>query len=286
MNSLRQLLDQVTSGKGISHGLNDDEKYGVGFADRILNTFMEKAEIAKCFSLDGITLDDVDNAINKGKLTDLPEAIDLPYNVCWFEMEVISDEIDTYNRRAVLTVKDPEAEKNMRCYVFLKNEDKDWRFDFFMSLENIHSKTYTAIPHNELSEVNGNFILAIIKYSLLSMQCNNLELIENKPSKLRQQMRKSKKKKPLFSFWTLAINGKSTQTTESQGGTHATPRFHLRRGHVRQYAPGKFTWISEMAVSRKGEGMVHKDYKISPKIIESNDKPNLDDFNDDDIVPV
>ncbi len=46
------------------------------------------------------------------------------------------------------------------------------------------------------------------------------------------------------------------------GGTHASPRLHLRRGHPRQYAPGKYCWVQPCVVGNKAAGMVHKDYAI------------------------
>lgn len=48
---------------------------------------------------------------------------------------------------------------------------------------------------------------------------------------------------------------------ESMGGTHASPRLHLRRGHARQYAEGKYCWVQPHVVGNKKLGMVHKDYR-------------------------
>jgi hypothetical protein len=46
------------------------------------------------------------------------------------------------------------------------------------------------------------------------------------------------------------------------GGAHASPRLHLRRGHARQFAPGKWTWVRDCAVGNKVAGVISKDYAL------------------------
>ena len=45
------------------------------------------------------------------------------------------------------------------------------------------------------------------------------------------------------------------------GGTHASPRVHLRRGHIRKIADGRTVWVQACVVGSK-HGMVLKDYKL------------------------
>lgn len=64
---------------------------------------------------------------------------------------------------------------------------------------------------------------------------------------------------PLFSYWTLHLTH-TDGTPRPMGGTHNSPRVHLRRGHPRQYAPGRWTRVQPCAVGSPSRGMVHKDY--------------------------
>lgn len=49
---------------------------------------------------------------------------------------------------------------------------------------------------------------------------------------------------------------------EPQGGTHASPRWHLRRGHFRKLPNGKITFVRQHEVGSKEHGVVIKDYAI------------------------
>jgi len=47
------------------------------------------------------------------------------------------------------------------------------------------------------------------------------------------------------------------------GGTHASPRLHFRRGHIRRYKSGVTIWIREMMVGKPKLGQVEKDYQVN-----------------------
>lgn len=47
-----------------------------------------------------------------------------------------------------------------------------------------------------------------------------------------------------------------------QGGTHASPRAHDRRGHFRTYASGKRVWVRNARVGDAALGIVLKDYEV------------------------
>lgn len=63
--------------------------------------------------------------------------------------------------------------------------------------------------------------------------------------------------------WTLVEIKPVVLKGEGQGGTHASPRLHDRRGHWRTYkATGKKVWVKDCKVGDASKGMVFKDYKI------------------------
>jgi hypothetical protein len=47
------------------------------------------------------------------------------------------------------------------------------------------------------------------------------------------------------------------------GGTHATPRWHIRRGHWRRLADGRRVFVRECEVGDKSRGGVVKDYEVA-----------------------
>lgn len=50
--------------------------------------------------------------------------------------------------------------------------------------------------------------------------------------------------------------------SQNLGGTHASPRFHIRRAHLRHYQDGTFTFVRQTTVGNPLLGQVDKDYKI------------------------
>jgi hypothetical protein len=69
-------------------------------------------------------------------------------------------------------------------------------------------------------------------------------------------------KSPLFSWNTVKIKPPKPKQ-EHQGGTHATPRLHDRRGHLRRLANGKTCWVRACKVGDASKGVVFKDYEVT-----------------------
>ena len=69
-------------------------------------------------------------------------------------------------------------------------------------------------------------------------------------------------KAPLFEWHTVTIQPKSVKA-EPQGGTHASPRQHDRRGHWRKCPSGKQVWVRNCKVGDASKGVIFKDYKVA-----------------------
>ena len=97
-----------------------------------------------------------------------------------------------------------------------------------------------------------------------ALSCTNIatERFCSYPRALR---RKSNKKKLIFEYHVLTIKPGKKQPAQTQGGSHASPRVHLRRGHRREYRLGAFTWVQPCVVGSKELGVVHKDYQVEPR---------------------
>jgi len=96
---------------------------------------------------------------------------------------------------------------------------------------------------------------------MAAVNCSNVKQREHKPPKLKNESRKRKGLTPLFSYWTLELSDKQEKGLHL-GGTHASPRVHLRRGHIRRLESGKHIWVNAHVVGNKENGMVHKDYRL------------------------
>lgn len=93
--------------------------------------------------------------------------------------------------------------------------------------------------------------------------CSNVVQVEHKPPKFINQKRLAKGKVPFFTYRTLHITGDEAPRAGTVAtGTKASPRLHLRRGHIRRLADGRRIWIRAMLVGDKSLGMVTKDYAV------------------------
>jgi hypothetical protein len=81
------------------------------------------------------------------------------------------------------------------------------------------------------------------------------------PDAAKNKMRRARGKVPLFTYKVLTI-GKPKRKSRHLGGTHASPRSHLRRGYYRTSRNGVRHWVQPCMVKGETDGFVHKDYKV------------------------
>lgn len=99
--------------------------------------------------------------------------------------------------------------------------------------------------------------------SLDIINCSNVELVDNIKYKKKTSGRKGKGL-PLYTYKTLHIKPNATKNRNISDsiGTHASPRLHLRRGHIRQLQSGETTWVQSCMVGTKDNGIVEKEYVV------------------------
>jgi hypothetical protein len=74
-----------------------------------------------------------------------------------------------------------------------------------------------------------------------------------------------KGKRPFFEWTTVEVKPRAA-VQEPKGGTHASPKPHMRRGHVRKLKSGKIVTIKPIIVNKHkmpDEGFVFHDYKVA-----------------------
>ena len=187
----------------------------------------------------------------------MPDLCYLPYENCWFEFTV-TDELLGFVIVAIMATRLDDNTRAFQVYMKIK---KQWRMVNVSikagdNIDNFINDPYSAVYHHSVDAF------------LSAMNCTNVHRQENIPDPKLQKSRANKGKKPLFSFWTLHLNGRS-EHGQPKGGTHASPRLHLRCGHIRRYLSGKAVFIQPCIVGNKAAGMVHKDYAVGPTFLKS-----------------
>jgi hypothetical protein len=65
--------------------------------------------------------------------------------------------------------------------------------------------------------------------------------------------------------WRTVIIQPAKPRSEGHGGTHASPRMHDRRGHIRRLKSGKNVWVKPHKVGDSSKGYVFHDYQVASK---------------------
>ena len=93
--------------------------------------------------------------------------------------------------------------------------------------------------------------------------CSNVDTADNPAPAALNKKRSKAGKFPVLEYKTLILKLDAQRTSgQAAGGTHASPRVHLRRGHVRRLESGRRVWVQACVVGST-HGMILKDYKIS-----------------------
>lgn len=249
-NHLRELLEQATlrAGECLSFDLNAR----VREARRQLE---QSAARAVCFYL-GDSRDIA--AIDSPSLSAM--RVDLPFETTWFEFDLHS-QASAPVVFGVMADKAKDGEAWLAAFARIHGE---WNY-LFTGLTEDNMEAMTC--DDDMESVKPEFyrlVIGAIRTALCAMRCANIDRVEHQPSEKLQRARAKRGRLPLFSFWTLEIDlQKSNEAGHEYGGTHASPRLHLRRGHPREYRPGKFCWVQPHAVGNKKLGIVHKDYVVN-----------------------
>jgi hypothetical protein len=98
------------------------------------------------------------------------------------------------------------------------------------------------------------------------LECTNIGT-ETIPAPTKLNKKRARTGKPPFSEFKVLTVGKSKERVflpGNIGGTHASPRLHQRRGHIRRLPSGKKTWVRHHMVGSSARGKVVKDYWVAP----------------------
>lgn len=256
MTHLNDVIEQAESGEMMTYS-------GMATSKETPSEMVDKAAAlmphAMCF--------DIGNEYGVVGLQSIPGMFLLPYQTCWFELAptTLTDDLAHIGMLAHL-----QEDKEVTIYFFKRGRSRQdpWWFIGF-------ARNCVETDFPEGRGISGHFwptaagglqnLVALLWAYLSAMNCVNVSKVETRADEKVQKARLRRGKRPLFSFWTLSIDlDRGPANNNSSGGSHASPRLHLRRGHARQFSPGRWTWVNAHAVGNKESGMVHKSYKSRP----------------------
>jgi hypothetical protein len=105
--------------------------------------------------------------------------------------------------------------------------------------------------------------MAIVSTFLRGLQKPTQAHVPVARKSLINSKRATKGKGPALFDWRTVEVAPITEKMPHQGGTHASPRLHNRRGHWRTMKKtSKRVWVRDCKVGDASKGVVFKDYKI------------------------
>jgi hypothetical protein len=239
-NSLSDLLDAIGKNKVWPH-----EEIPAGsdsMALEVISSIQSTAKDAVCFCTNYESVPEIEI---------VKELARLPFKRCWFEFDLGDGAKQGFFCE--------EIPGELLVTMFVKAFSGRWIFFgvYVIKFSNGNTGVRAAGPWGDTQKSAFHYLFMY----LTALNCCNIKRIEHKPKPSQQSVRRALGRHPLFSTWTLEIDLQRTeQEMPGQGGTHASPRLHLRRGHARQHRPGQWCWVQPHVVGDKSLGMIHKDY--------------------------
>jgi len=112
-----------------------------------------------------------------------------------------------------------------------------------------------------VDDIEVKTILGFVATWYESLGRRNEAYVPYAPQTFMNRRKIAQGKVPFYEWRTVVIEP-TTPRKESLGGTHASPRHHDRRGHMRKLKNGRSVWVKPCKVGNPSKGVVFHDYKI------------------------
>jgi len=121
---------------------------------------------------------------------------------------------------------------------------------------------YGAVDENEIvKEEDAAMVLGLVTAWIASMSRGCDAYRPTVKDSFTNRRKLAEGKLPSYDWHTVTIKPAQSRA-EPQGGTHASPRLHDRRGHLRRLKTGKNVWVKPCKVGDASRGTVFKDYQV------------------------
>ncbi len=121
---------------------------------------------------------------------------------------------------------------------------------------------YGPVDEDEvISHEDANMILGVVGnwYRLLAQGCASYAPSVAQTFTNRRKLAQGKM--PAYDWRTVVIEPSQARRPH-QGGSHASPRLHDRRGHLRRLKSGKNVWVRPHKVGDASKGVIFHDYEV------------------------
>ena len=106
------------------------------------------------------------------------------------------------------------------------------------------------------------FFTRIAADFLCLLSCSNVDVVDAPISRFNREQDARKQRGRFLIYKVLQIPDRTAKGEDVGIGTHASPRFHFRRGHIRRLPTGKNCWVRMHSVGNMINGIVAKDYRV------------------------
>jgi hypothetical protein len=106
--------------------------------------------------------------------------------------------------------------------------------------------------------------VAVLLELLEALSCKNVEQSVLQPASPKNAQRIKSHKLPIYETKFLTIKASTSKTESNKTGfasSHASPRQHLRRGHIRRLESGNI-WVNSCVVGDSEKGVINKQYRV------------------------
>jgi hypothetical protein len=216
--------------------------------------------------------------------------LNLPFDIC--TLEICTPEFDYGKKQVILLIDDPKNEaiviyqilsmpdngEHIGTPLFLPNQAgaRIYKTEFIdlvgdpkIEMLDWTGKCPGVNDPNETSEtitLCRSSISTAAKYVLEfleAMSCKNVETVTYQKASPNNAQRIKSRKAPIYETKILSLVMPQKVTKgEKLFGTHASPRQHLRRGHIRRLDTGNI-WVNACVVGDASNGIINKQYKVS-----------------------
>ena len=136
----------------------------------------------------------------------------------------------------------------------VRRRGTDFQFLYTYDIEN----SFVGAKGHDNMGASFQILLGLLN----ALACKNVH-IEKSPAKSTKQGKKVKAALPFddYHFLTVDVPGKTGVRGEGLGGSHRSPREHLRRGHIRRLDSGPI-WVNACVVNAGIGSKVGKSYLV------------------------
>jgi hypothetical protein len=120
--------------------------------------------------------------------------------------------------------------------------------------------TNPALGDAELAEQSGQAAAAMVwrGLALLAQAAD----VRERPVPLKARKPMAREGLRGWVWRQVTIDGAKLRAAPEQGGSHVTPRWHIRRGHWRQLGDGRRVFVRQCEVGDPSRGGIVKDYAV------------------------